>query len=148
MSTAEMIEKSTNVEIVEKMYHCFKSGDMETLKRDVFAEDLVWHLPGHHPLAGTKCGVAEVLAFFGRLRSLGLQVTPSGMGELSSGAVVETYRATGEVNGTKLNAFNCNHYQIRDGKIAEVQVLMADQHGYDAFFWNAYQLKPIPDRLV
>lgn len=139
---------SSNVEVVEKMYHCFKSGDMETLKSEVFAEDLKWHLPGHHPLAGTKNGIGEVLAFFGRLRGLGLQVTPLGMGELSSGSVAEVYRATGEYNGAKLDVFNCNHYTVKDGKIVEVQVLMGDQHGYDAFFWQAYQLKPIPDRLV
>jgi ketosteroid isomerase-like protein len=139
---------SANVEVVEKMYQCFKSGDMETLKNEVFAEDLQWHLPGHHPMAGTKDGMAEVLAFFGRLRGLGLQVTPLGMGELNSGAVVEIYRATGEVEGAKLEALNCNHYTVKDGKITEVQVLMADQHGYDAFFWQAYHLKPIPDRLV
>lgn len=139
---------SSNVEVVEKMYQCFKAGDMETLKAEVFAEDLQWHLPGHHPLAGTKKGVDEVLAFFGRLRSLGLQVTPLGMGELNSGGVVEVYKAKGEVNGAKLNAFNCNYYTVREGRITEVQVLMADQHGYDAFFWEAYQLKPIPDRLV
>jgi uncharacterized protein len=134
---------SSSVEVVEKMYHCFKSGDME-----VFAADLKWHLPGHHPLAGTKQGIDEVLAFFGRLRGLGLQVTPLGMGELNSGTVVEIYRATGSVDGATLEALNCNHYTVRDGKILEVQVLMADQHGYDAFFWKAYQLKPIPDRLL
>ncbi|KAM3092627.1 nuclear transport factor 2 family protein [Phormidesmis sp. 146-35] len=139
---------SSSVEVVEKMYHCFKSGDMTTLKAEVFAEDLKWHLPGHHPLAGTKHGVDEVLAFFGRLRGLGLQVTPIGMGELNSGTVVEMYRATGDVNGTKLQALNCNHYTVENGKITEVQVLMANQHGYDAFFWEAYHLKPIPDRLV
>ena len=138
----------SNVEIVEKMYQCFKKGDMETLKAEVFAEDLVWHLPGHHPLAGTKRGISEVLAFFGRLRSLNIQVTPLGMGELNSGAVVEVYRGHGEFNGAKLDAFNCNHYTIRDGRIVQVQVLMADQHGYDAFFWVAFQLKPLPDRLV
>ena len=44
---------SSNVEVVEKMYHCFRSGDMATLKAEVFAEDIVFHLPGHHPLAGT-----------------------------------------------------------------------------------------------
>ncbi|NJR49617.1 MAG: nuclear transport factor 2 family protein [Leptolyngbyaceae cyanobacterium CSU_1_3] len=56
---------SSSVEVVEKMYHCFKSGDMATLKAEVFAEDLKWHLPGHHPLAGTKHGIDEVLAFLG-----------------------------------------------------------------------------------
>ncbi len=138
----------SNVEIVEKMYHCFRTGDMQTLKAEVFADDIVWDLPGHHPLAGTKRGVNEVLAFFGRLRSLGLQVNPLGIGQLSNGNVAEIYQAHGEVNGAKLEAFNCNYYTIRDSKIAQVQVLMADQHGYDAFVWATVSLKPLPDRLA
>lgn len=138
----------SNLEIVEKMYHCFQTGDMETLKTEVFAEDLVWNLPGHHPIAGSKKGIVEVLAFFGKLRKLNLQVTPQGMGEIGNDAVAEFYRGQGEINTVKLNALNCNYYKIRDGKIAEVQVFMSDQHGYDAFFWVAVELKPLPDRLA
>ena len=88
-----------NVEVVERMYHCFRTGDLATLKAEVFAEDIVFNLPGHHPLAGTKRGINEVLAFFGKLRTLGAQVQPIGIGELSSGAVAEVYRANAEVNG-------------------------------------------------
>ena len=138
----------SSIEIVEKMYHCFKTGDMATLKAEVFAEDIVWHLPGHNPLAGTKRGVNEVLAFFGRLRALGAQVQPLEMGELNNGGVAEIYRAHGEVNGVKMEAFNCNYYTIRNGKIAEVQVLMADQQNYDTFIWAGVPLKPLPDRLA
>jgi len=138
----------SNVEIVEEMYHCFKTGDMAKLKAEVFADDIVFHLPGHHPLAGTKHGVNEVLAFFGRLRALGAQVQPLGIGELSSGGVAEVYHAQAEVNGVKLEAINCNYYTIRNGKIAEVQVMMADQHNYDAFIWEGVALKPLPDRLA
>ena len=139
---------SENVEIVHKMYQCFRGGDMETLKNEVIAEDVVWDVPGHHPLAGTKHGVGEVLAFFGALRKLGAQVTPLGMGELSNGAVAEIYQASGEVNGVKLEAFNCNYYTIKDGKIAEVRVIMGDQHNYDAFIWAGVKLKPLPECLA
>ena len=137
-----------NVEVVEKMYNCFKTGDLETLKKEVFAEDLVWKLPGHNPIAGTKKGVDEVLAFLGRLRKLGLQVTPLGIGEIGEDTVAEFYQGRGKVNSVELNAFNCNHYKIRDGKITEVQVFMSNQHSYDSFCWEVFQLKPIPDRLA
>jgi hypothetical protein len=29
-----------------------------------------------------------------------------------------------------------------------VQNFAADQHAADAFFWHAYPLKPIPDRIA
>ena len=42
--------------VVGKMYECFGKGDMATLKTDVFAPDITWALPGHHPLSGVKNG--------------------------------------------------------------------------------------------
>ena len=58
---------------VDKMYQCFGTGDMETIKNEVFAPDIEWALPGHHPLSGTKHGADEVLAFFGALMAVGRQ---------------------------------------------------------------------------
>ena len=48
--------------VVAKMYDCFGKGDMATLKTDVFASDITWNLPGHHPLSGMKNGPDEVIA--------------------------------------------------------------------------------------
>ena len=138
----------SNREVVETMYHCFRTGDLARLRSEIFAEDLTWNLPGHNPIAGIKRGVDEVLGFFSALRKTGLQVAPQGMAEIGQDAVAEFYRAHGEAGGVRLDAFNCNYYQIRGGKIAEVQVFLSDQHGYDAFCWAAFQLKPIPDRLA
>ena len=53
-----------NLALVQRMYECFNKNDMETIRREIFAPDLVWNLPGRHPLAGTKHGAEEVLAFF------------------------------------------------------------------------------------
>ncbi len=57
--------------VVDKMYDCFAKGDMATLKTDVFAPDIAWNLPGHHPLSGIKNGPDEVIAFFGALMQTG-----------------------------------------------------------------------------
>jgi uncharacterized protein len=56
--------------------------------------------------------------------------------------------ASGRETTATLDALNCTHYQIRDGRIAHVQVYISDQHTVDTFFWTAYQLKPIPARLA
>ena len=40
--------------VVGKMYECFGKGDMATLKTDVFASDITWALPGHHPLSASR----------------------------------------------------------------------------------------------
>src|SRR6476620_7448582 len=62
------------VSIVEKMYECFNKGDMATLKKEVFADNINWRLPGHHPLAGAKQGADEVIALVSQLVKAGIHV--------------------------------------------------------------------------
>jgi ketosteroid isomerase-like protein len=133
---------------VDRMYACFGTGDMETLKSEVFAEDIEWALPGHHPLSGTKAGADEVLGFFGALIAVGVNVDNVSFGTIGDDRVVETHSGHGTVEGRDYLFPTCSVYTIRDGKIAHVQVYTADQHGVDDFFWKANPLKPIPDRLA
>lgn len=134
--------------VVDKMYACFAKGDMETLKREVFAPDITWNLPGHHPLSGLKQGPDEVVAFFGALMQTGIVVDNITFGTMGDDQVVEKHTGHGKLkNGEEIIFPTCSHYTIRDGKIAAVQVYTGDQHGVDRYFWAMYDLKPIPDRL-
>jgi ketosteroid isomerase-like protein len=137
-----------NVHIVEKMYECFNRGDMDTIKKEVFAEDLEWRLPGHHPLAGAKHGADEVIAFFAKLVATGIHVDLIKIDAFGEDTVVEVHRGYGTAGGASLDANNCTHYHIRDGKIYDVQVYISDQHTVDQFFYQAVQLAPIPQRLA
>ena len=38
--------------------------------------DIVWQIPGHHPLAGRKQGITEVLAFFDQLGKADFKAQP------------------------------------------------------------------------
>ena len=133
---------------VDRMYACFGTGDMETLKNEVFAEDIEWALPGHHPLSGTKVGADEVLGFFGALIAVGVNVDNVSFGTIGDDRVVETHSGHGTVEGRDYLFPTCSVYTIRDGKIQHVQVYTADQHGVGDFFWKANPLKSIPDRLA
>lgn len=140
---------TSNVELVQRMYECFNRGDMDTIRQEIFAPDLIWRLPGHHPLSGTKNGAEEVIAFFGQLNKAGVQVDLIGLDTFGEDTVVEVHRGHGTAsNGAVLDALNCTHYQIRDNRIANVQVYISDQHTVDQFFWAVFPLKPIPDRLA
>jgi ketosteroid isomerase-like protein len=138
-----------NVKIVEEMYNCFARGDMDALKRDVFAPNLVWHLPGRHPLGGDKKGPDEVIAFFGQLIKSNITVDLVSI-DGTDMAVYEVHRGYTPKDrpGVGLDALNCTVYQIRDGKISEVQVFLSDQYAADTFFWANYDLKPLPGRLA
>lgn len=156
--------RSANLGLVQRMYECFNRDDLDTIRREIFATDLVWNLPGHHPLAGTKHGAEEVFAFFAQLRQANIQVTidpqndpDTGIDSFGESGVVEVNRGRGtttvrDASGSEtqviLNALNCIHYHIRGGRIANVQVYMSDQHAADTFFNAAYKLAPIPDRLA
>lgn len=145
-----------NLAVITRMYDCFNRGDLDTIRNEIFAPNLVWHLPGRHPLAGTKNGAEEVLSFFDQLRRANVEVTldpasdpRTGIDSFGADTVVEVHRGHGTApSGAVLNAYNCTHYRVVDDRIAEVQVYVSDQYSVDNFFNAVYHLKPIPDRLA
>jgi len=136
-----------NLDIVKRMYDCFNVADLETIRKEIFHPDMVWNLPGHHPLGGTKNGPDEVLAFFHELNKANIQVTLVHIDSWGEETVVEVHRGQGKSGNAVLDALNCTHYHIRDGKIDRVQVYISDQYAVDTFFWSVFSLKPIPERL-
>ena len=114
---------------------------------EYWAEDIQWRLPGHNTLSGVKQGADEVIAFFGALMKVGVQVDNVSFGTIGDDRVVETHSGHGTVDGRDYLFPTCSVYTIRDNKIAEVQVYTADQHGVDDFFWRSTPLAKIPDRL-
>jgi ketosteroid isomerase-like protein len=121
---------------------------MDTLKREVFAPDIEWALPGHHPLSGVKKGADEVIAFFTALMQSGVNVDNVSFGTIGDDRVVETHTGHGTVNGKDYIFPTCSVYTIQNNRIQRVQVYTADQHGVDDYFWQANALKPIPERLA
>ena len=156
--------REANLALVTRMYDCFNRDDMDTIRREIFAPGLIWNLPGHHPLSGTKTNAEEVIQFFMALRRANISVTlnpaadpATGLDTFGETTVVEVHRGQGQVTVNdasgnpvtmRLNALNCTHYRIENGRIARVQVYISDQHTVDQFFSAVYQLKPIPDRLA
>jgi ketosteroid isomerase-like protein len=136
------------VELVQKMYECFNAGDMATIKADVFHEELIWRLPGHNPLAGVKHGADEVIAFFMQLGKANIQVDLIKIDVFGDDGCIEVHRGHTETTTPKLDSVNATYYKVRDGKLADVQVFMGDQHSADTFFNAIYELKPIPERLA
>jgi len=55
------------VELLHKLYEAgpYAGGDLDTIRRDVLAPDVVWTIPGRHPLSGPKRGVDEIMIIGG-----------------------------------------------------------------------------------
>ncbi|GAB1545389.1 hypothetical protein NUACC21_80650 [Scytonema sp. NUACC21] len=153
-----------NVAVVNKMWDCLKAlvgyGDgtesdssyaqsLQALHNEVFTPDLTYYMPGHHPIAGVKHGIDEVLAFFGKMvEKSGLLQDDQSIHAFGEDGAVEVHRAHGGNGKAYLDIINCFVFQLRDGKIAEIRVFNNNQQAVDNFFSTIYSFKPIPERLA
>ena len=136
--------------VIVRMFDRFDHGDIETIRHEIFDPDLVWVLPGRHPLAGAMHGPDEVLAFFKQLTDAGHQVIPTGgVTQLTEDTVVAFFQETSPVhNGQRLDIHNCLYCRIESGKVKNVQVYVGDQYAADNYFNAAFKLTTIPERLA
>jgi len=58
-----------NEEMARKGYKAFEEGDVETVMQ-IFADDIVWHVPGKSSLAGTYRGKQQVMEMLGKYMAL------------------------------------------------------------------------------
>ena len=110
-----MADTHPNIALVQRMYECFNRNDMDTIRNEIFAPDLVWNLPGRHPLSGTKNGAEEVLAALLTGPTVGLDDD------------VETVRTAWEThrresNATETEAIECDRQSAR-WAMASIQVI-------------------------
>lgn len=87
----------------ELFFAACADGD-QTAIATVLSEDATWAIPGHHPLSGTKRGVAEILSFFDQLAKTGFKAEPIFFGT-DDEYVVDIHRGwssegTGQVDTT------------------------------------------------
>ncbi len=135
----------SNLQTIEAFFAAYAAKNVPGV-RDVMTDDVTWLIPGHHPLAGTKRGVDEVLAFFDQLGKAGFRAEPLVIVE-SGDYVIDHHRGWSEAGGG-LDLKWCLVFRFREGRIAEVTNFCEDQHKADQFFWDLYPLKSIPERLA
>ena len=137
--------KHPNLQVIERFFAAYAAKDVGAV-REALAPDVVWRIPGHHPLSGPKHGVDEVLAFFDQLARADLRAEPYAQA-VTDDYVLDFHRGWSEA-GARMDTTWCLAFRFAGGRIQEVTNLCADQHAADQFFWSVYALKPIPDRLA
>ena len=124
-----------NVGLLRKVYEAFAKGDMATLT-EMFAENVVWHIPGSNRWSGEHRGRDAVFAMF------------AGIAELSGGTyrvelhaalandehAVALSRATAGRQGKQIDLRNVNVYHLENGKIMEAWVFAEDQRLIEEFW--------------
>lgn len=135
----------SNLSKIQDFFAAYASKNVSAVK-DAMSEDIIWRIPGHHPLAGNKRGISEVLAFFDQLAKAGFQAQPIVVVE--QGDFVVDHHRGWSTAGSGLDLMWCLVFRFEDGKIKEVTNFCEDQHKADLFFHEIYKLKPIPERLA
>ncbi len=136
-----------NMKVVQNFFAAYGSNDLDGIAA-VMDEDVQWHIPGRHPLSGTKNGRDEVLAFFAQLGAAGFQADPIYFGADET-HVVDIHRGWSNAEGQpNVDTIWALVYRIENGKIVEATNLSADQDAANTFFWSQYTLAPVPERLA
>ena len=148
MALPDQNQEQANIQLIKDYYAVYATGDLNKL-RSFFAPNVVWRIPGHHPLAGEKRGADEVIAFFTQLAKGKFKADPLFF-QAQGNYVVDIHRGWSNIadRGSQVDQLFALMFKIENGKITEAQNFLSDQHQADAFFWQVFPLKPLPNRLA
>jgi uncharacterized protein len=124
-----------NEDLIRRGYQAFMAQDMATLT-ELFADDIVWHSPGHNQLAGTFRGKEEVFGLFQKVGEMS-----GGTFKLEIHAVladdehaVVLARAMGQRDGRTLDDNSVQVFHVNGGKVTEQWLYPGDADANDAFW--------------
>ena len=121
-----------NVDVIRWFYAAFEAPDWTPAVRALLRDDVVWHLPGAHPLAGEHVGAEAVLAamrgFNGYVRLELHDVVGN------DEHAVALLKARGERESHRYKSLEVDVFHVRDGKIAEFWSFAEDQRKTDAYW--------------
>jgi len=141
-------EVDPRVRVVQDYYEAYATGNLDNL-RPFFAEDIVWRIPGEHPLAGDKRGVEEVLAFFEQLNRGGFGAEPLAFAlDPNTGWVIDLHRGFSTEGEGRIDTLWALAFRVENGRIHEAINFSFDQAAANRYFWANYPLRPLPDRLA
>ena len=130
MSTAE-----ENAQAVRAGYAAFAAGDMPAVAR-VLSPDIVWHMAGRSPLAGTYHGLQEVSAYLAKLMELteGSYAIEVHDVLASADRVVVLVQETGQRGESRLAADEAHVWRMAGGMATEFRAYREDGEAVDAFW--------------
>ncbi|MHB8438012.1 MAG: nuclear transport factor 2 family protein [Acidimicrobiales bacterium] len=116
-----------NVDVIRSYVNAFAQGDLDTAQ-EYLADDILYHLGGHHPLAGDHRGIEAVVDVFRRSneRTGGtFKVTPHDLLANDEHGVALSI-VTAERDGRHYAWEVVTVYHLAHGKITECWVIDAD----------------------
>jgi uncharacterized protein len=128
--------ENANVELVRGIYDAFAKGDVGVMNEG-FADDVAFHFPGRHPLAGDRHTKEATLALLGQLAELSNGTLTVEVQEIfgQGETVVALVRFEGERNGKSVGGQRgAQISHVRNGKVVEFWGLSYDPYIVDEFW--------------
>jgi hypothetical protein len=132
-----MSESHPNLTLIHNFFQAYAAYDLDKIKT-ILSEDIQWHIPGKHPLSGTKKGIEEVLRYFQAINKFAFWAEPIVMG-VNNEYVIDCHKNESRLsNEQNFSGFSCLLWRIEDHKIVEVYNFPQDQFKVDSFFTKHY----------
>jgi ketosteroid isomerase-like protein len=129
------LAEHANIATFQSIYTAFTTGDMDGLAT-FFDEDVVWHTPGRHPLAGIYEGRAATFASFAEEFELSAGTYGVEVRDVLANDehIVAFLRATADRGGKRLDQEYAIVFEMRDGKVRAAWEIWSDQSSVDEFW--------------
>ena len=121
-----------NEDLLRREYDAFARGDVASLD-DIFADDIVYHVPGHNPFSGDHRGKEAVYELFRLDRRASFRSEIHDILANDRHAVALTV-VKGARQGRVLEDITVHVVHVVDGKITEAWFFPGDQAASDAFW--------------
>ena len=124
-----------NEDLLRRGFDAFGRGDMAAIA-ELFADEIVWHVPGNSPLSGDYKGRDSVLGFLGKSAELSGGTLKVEVHDILANDEhgVALVRNTAQRGGKSLDNHAVQVFHIRDGKAVETWFHPGDQAATDKFW--------------
>lgn len=121
-----------NEELLRKGYQAFGEGDLDTV-RELFADDIAWHVGGKNALSGDYKGIDQVFEFFGKLLELSGGTLKQELHDVLANdehavALVKTVQ---QVDGKTLEDDAVHVFHVQNGKVTEFWAHPGNPYQFD-----------------
>jgi uncharacterized protein len=132
---ADMNAAESNAALIVSGYEAFSRGDIQSAVA-VFAEDILWHVPGRGPLSRDYRGHTEVLGFFDHFMRLSDGTFRLQIDEVfaKGDRVVILCTETAQRGSRSWSSPQVHVWTVKDGRAIAFREYEGDQQGEDEFW--------------
>jgi ketosteroid isomerase-like protein len=137
-AAAEITAAQANAALIKSAYDAFSRGDTQSVFA-VFAENILWHVPGRGPLSRDYRGHGEVAGFFEHFMGLSEGTFRIQIDEILANRdrVVVLCTETASRAGRSWSSPQVHVWTVKDGRATAFWEYEGDQQGEDEF-WSTH----------